>query len=252
MAAPAGPRPPPAAGRSAGPAAARARSKAAVSPVRAAWTTGRPVSAARTAPSDACWAGAQVRWNVESEVWYTMSWAPRPVSTRDMSGKADSKQISTPRGSGWPDRLVACRRCAPSPGTILLGAALLIRASQPSAARSGMYSPNGTSRVLVYEPAMPCGPISSATLDRAPSGRDASWLTSTSAPVAAASRLICRKRTGCRSMSVPTLLSPQTIRSGRAAPARSVAGPELAGQAQARVDPLVLAAGGPRAGPAPR
>ena len=75
---------------------------------------------------------------------------------------------------------------------MLLAAAWLIPAIQPSAARSGMYSPNGTSRVLVYEPAMPCGPISSATLDRAPSGRDASWLTSTWAPVPAASCLICR------------------------------------------------------------
>ncbi len=44
-------------------------SKAAESPVRAACTTGRPVSAARTAPSAACWAGAQLCWNVESEVW---------------------------------------------------------------------------------------------------------------------------------------------------------------------------------------
>jgi len=56
-------------------------------------------------------------------------------------------------------------------------------------------------------------------LDRAPSGRDASWLTSTSAPVAAASRLICRREpAGAR--VVPTLLSPQTIRSARAAPVR--------------------------------
>ena len=78
-----------------------------------------------------------------------MSCAPRSVSTRDMSGKADSKQISTPSGSGGPSRSVAWMRCAPSPGTMLLEAAWLIRAIQPSAPRSGMYSPNGTSRVLV-------------------------------------------------------------------------------------------------------
>ncbi len=44
-------------------------SKASESPVSAAWTTGRPVSAARSASSDACWARAQVPWNVGSEVW---------------------------------------------------------------------------------------------------------------------------------------------------------------------------------------
>ena len=44
-------------------------SKATLSPVSAAWTTGRPVSAARTALSEACCAGAQLRWKVESEVW---------------------------------------------------------------------------------------------------------------------------------------------------------------------------------------
>lgn len=44
-------------------------SNATVSPVSAACTTGRPVSAARTALSEACWAGAQLDWNVESEVW---------------------------------------------------------------------------------------------------------------------------------------------------------------------------------------
>jgi len=38
-------------------------------PLSAAWTTGRPVSAARSAPSAACWAGSQLCWNVESEVW---------------------------------------------------------------------------------------------------------------------------------------------------------------------------------------
>lgn len=44
-------------------------SKATELPDRAACTTGRPVSAARSAPIAACCAGAQLCWNVESEVW---------------------------------------------------------------------------------------------------------------------------------------------------------------------------------------
>jgi hypothetical protein len=44
-------------------------SNAAVTPVKAAWTTGRPVSAARTAPSEACWSGPQVPWKVEVADW---------------------------------------------------------------------------------------------------------------------------------------------------------------------------------------
>ena len=44
-------------------------SKATVSPVSAACTTGRPVSAARTAPSEACWSGPQVPWKVEVSDW---------------------------------------------------------------------------------------------------------------------------------------------------------------------------------------
>src|SRR6266516_3228204 len=42
-----------------------------------------------------------------------MSWAPLSVSTRDMSGNADSKQISTPIGSGRPDRYVLAERHQP-------------------------------------------------------------------------------------------------------------------------------------------
>ena len=44
-------------------------SNAAESPVSAACTTGRPVSAARSALSEACWASAQLPWNVASDVW---------------------------------------------------------------------------------------------------------------------------------------------------------------------------------------
>ncbi len=38
--------------------------------------------------------------------------------------------------------------CAPVPGIMLLGAALLMSVSQLSWLRNGMYSPNGTSRVF--------------------------------------------------------------------------------------------------------
>lgn len=120
-----------------------------MTPVSAACTTGRPVSAARTADSEACCASAQLPWNVESDVWYTISWAPCIVSTRDMSGKAASKQISTPSRSRRPPASAAVITRAPSPGIMLLCAALLIFVSQPSCCRNGMYSPNGTSRVLV-------------------------------------------------------------------------------------------------------
>ena len=49
-----------------------------------------------------------------------------------MSGKADSKQISTPIGSGAPALSAASSRCAPLPGSMLDGDALLILVSQPS------------------------------------------------------------------------------------------------------------------------
>jgi hypothetical protein len=66
-----------------------------------------------------------------------------------MSGKADSKQISTPMGMCCPLRAVVRITFAPDPGIMLVGAARLIFVSQPSCWRNGMYSPNGTSRVLV-------------------------------------------------------------------------------------------------------
>ena len=79
-----------------------------------------------------------------------MSCAPWPVSTRDMSGKADSKQISTPTSTGGvvPVGLVTVSVCAPVPDTMFEEAALLMLVSQLSSCRNGMYSPNGTSLVL--------------------------------------------------------------------------------------------------------
>ena len=78
-----------------------------------------------------------------------MNCAPWSVSTRDMSGNADSKQMSTPTSSGGgPVGLVTVSVCAPVPGIMFDGAALLILVSQPSCRLKGMYSPNGTSRVF--------------------------------------------------------------------------------------------------------
>ena len=85
---------------------------------------------------------------------------------------------------------------------MLLGAALLMLVSQPSAPRNGMYSPNGTSRVFTYAPATPRGLISRATLDLPPPGSVESWLTRISAPVRAATARIRPSRpVSARSMS---------------------------------------------------
>ncbi len=78
-----------------------------------------------------------------------MTWAPWSVSTRDMSGNADSKQMSGPMVRARPSGSVTRSTWAPSPGIMFSGAARLIAVSQDSAPRNGMYSPNGTSRVLV-------------------------------------------------------------------------------------------------------
>jgi hypothetical protein len=68
-----------------------------------------------------------------------------------MSGKADSKQISTPTSTGGvaPLGLVTVSVRAPVPGVMFDEAALLMLVSQLSSSRNGMYSPNGTSRVLM-------------------------------------------------------------------------------------------------------
>ncbi len=130
-----------------------------------------------------------------------------------MSGNADSKQISTPIRSGRRAGPVTVSTRAPGPGSMLTRAALLIRVSQPSSPRNGMYSPNGTSRDLMYEPRIPSGPTSTATLDLPP-GTSESWFTRISARSAADTRSIRRSTAGEWRRSKPTLLSPHTIRSG--------------------------------------
>ncbi len=65
-----------------------------------------------------------------------------------MSGNADSKQISVPTGSGRPSRSTTGSRCTELPGARFSPAAALTPATQPSSGRSGMYSPNGTSRIF--------------------------------------------------------------------------------------------------------
>src|SRR6266480_2676028 len=145
-----------------------------------------------------------------------MSWAPLSVLTRDMSGNADSKQISTPIGSGFPARSTGYSRCAPVPGIMLDAAARLILVSQPSCCRNGMYSPNGTSRVLMYWPRMPAGLTSTPTFSWPWPGTVVSWLTSTSAPswLARDSILASWSWFSGRVRSAAVLLSPHTIRSG--------------------------------------
>src|SRR5271165_3194591 len=95
-------------------------------------------------------------------------------------------------------------------------AALLILVSQPSCCRNGMYSPNGTSRVLMYWPRMPVGLISTPTFSWPWPGTVVSWLTSRSAPswLASASISCSWTRFLARVRSNAVLLSPQTIRSG--------------------------------------
>src|SRR5712691_9873595 len=134
-----------------------------------------------------------------------------------MSGNADSKQTSTPTCSERPPRSVACSRAAPVPAIMFCGAALLIFVSQPSSWRNGMYSPNGTSRVLTYVPSMPFAPISAATLVLPPAASSASWLTRICVPTDADRALSDPSSAVSRLRSNPTLLSPQTIRSACAA-----------------------------------
>lgn len=135
---------------------------------------------------------------------------------RLMSGNADSKQTSGPtrRPSAPGTRIVT----GPVPRSRSSPAARPIEVAQPMADRAGMYSPNGTSRILSYRsPVSPSGPTSTALLKMpvrpAPSVCRASTLTRTSAPTvrdSAASRAaISGRRTG----STPTLLSPHTTRS---------------------------------------
>ena len=79
-----------------------------------------------------------------------------------------------------------------------------------------MYSPNGTSRVLMYWPTMPAGLISTPTFSWPLPGTVVSWLTSRSAPSCLASVSISCSwaRFLARVRSTAVLLSPHTIRSG--------------------------------------
>src|SRR5580700_12282216 len=101
-------------------------------------------------------------------------------------------------------------------------AALLILVSQPSCCRNGMYSPNGTSRVLMYCPRMPVGLISTPTFSWPWPGTVVSWLTRRSAPSCLDSASISCSWAWflARVRSTAVLLSPQTIRSGFTPPRR--------------------------------
>ena len=114
-------------------------------PVSVACTIGRHVSAARSAASEACCAGAQLCWKDEVDDWATSNCAPSAARWRLMSGNADSKQTSGPIRS-VPVSITTWRvpRLRSSP------AALPTEVAQPSTERSGMYSPKGTSRILSY------------------------------------------------------------------------------------------------------
>ena len=117
-----------------------------------------------------------------------ITWAPWLVSASDISGNEDSKQIRMPKFSRRPSGRMACSTRAPRPAIIFCAAARLIDDSHPSADRKGMYSPNGTRRVLVYACSMPPGPIRAATFDFWPDGLTASWLTSSWVRIEAESR----------------------------------------------------------------
>src|SRR5689334_16550749 len=95
-------------------------------------------------------------------------------------------------------------------------AARLILVSQPSCCRNGMYSPNGTSRVLMYWPRMPSGLTRTPTFSWPWPGTVVSWLTSRSAPSCLARDSIVASWSwfSGRVRSTAVLLSPHTIRSG--------------------------------------
>src|SRR6266702_2328833 len=97
---------------------------------------------------------------------------------------------------------------------MLDAAALLILVSQPSCCRNGMYSPNGTSRVLMYWPRMPAGPTSTPTFSWPRPGTLVSWLTSRSSPswLARASTIATLTMTSAKLIShtPPTAASAST------------------------------------------
>ena len=106
-------------------------------------TTDRPDSTARTAASEACWGWAQLPWKVVVAVWGTSTDAPRSASSRERSGKADSKQTRGPivvSPTSMTTRSAPRRRSSP--------AASVTDVTQFMTDRRGTYSPNGTSRIL--------------------------------------------------------------------------------------------------------
>jgi hypothetical protein len=113
-------------------------------------------------------------------------------------------------------------RVGSPPGTRSSAAASVKSATQPKTGRSGMYSPNGTSRILSYHAAGPAAVIRTADLEIRPFGRRASTLTSTSVPAAAAAATSRSRTHGSCSGSNPTLLWPHTMRSGSSSTASRV------------------------------
>ncbi len=113
-------------------------------PVSVACTIGRPVSAARSAASEACCSGAQLCWKVEVADWAISTWAPSSTRLRLMSENADSKHTIGPIRSPRPASITTCR----VPCLRSSAAASPTEVAQPSNERAGMYSPKGTSRIL--------------------------------------------------------------------------------------------------------
>ena len=68
----------------------RPRQNASVRIHRAARTTYRPSSTARTAPCSKCWYAADDRWNHASLVIVTSNWLPRKTNARAIHGYTDS------------------------------------------------------------------------------------------------------------------------------------------------------------------
>ncbi len=130
-------------------------------PVSVACTIGRPVSAARSAASEACCSGAQLRWNVDVDDCASSTPAPSCTRWRLMSGNAVSKHTIGPIRRPSPTAMTTCSepRLRSSP------AAFPTDVAQPSSERAGTYSPNGTSRILSYRsPVGPSGPINTELL----------------------------------------------------------------------------------------
>jgi hypothetical protein len=122
-------------------------SNAAVTPVSAPRTTGLPVLRPPARDSEARCAGAQLPWNVESEVWYTIPGAVQRVRTGHVR-EGGSKQISTPSLSGPPAGQRGGLTRAPVAGDLpLLSGLADPRSASPVAGGTGC-TPRRTRRVL--------------------------------------------------------------------------------------------------------